>query len=538
MNAPELLPCRAYTRIVPLRGRLPEGSGFVYRNAGTMNQRAVDERFCTAFCAYNSEIVSDDVIVVGDIESRRFLLLGALAARRSLTHFAAVWRGRRLCEIRVMQPQLRDDDPDPEPLVELEGDDWRALLAEYGRRVLAELRAAPRDPLRPSVFGYCTWYYYYADVTERDLLENVAALAAHRDAFPARYVQIDDGYQTFQGDWNDQDPSWPTPLRDIAATIRDAGMEAGIWTMPFHASTASRVFREHPDWFVQDGTGHPLVAKGWSPPPDDMWATLDTTRDDVLEHLRRIFRTFREWGYTYFKMDGLGFALLDGVRHDPAATAVSAFRRGLQAIREAVPDSFLLACSQHFLPCVGLVDGARFSDDTHASHAAIVRATECTLNRFWMFPWYEADPDCLIARQDRGNVTAGEARISVLGGILTGFCLTSDNLREMAPNRLGILSKAVSLRMRDVRPAYAARANEWPRLFLGTVDGAPACAVLNYADDAFEVRKADIEGMDPGCPFEELLAGAGRLPGDSFSVPAHDAWLVVQRPRETLFPVD
>ena len=523
-----LLPCRFRTRVVPLLGRLPEGAGFVYRAAGTMNQRAVGERFYTNFCGYNSEIVADDVIVVGDLGARAFVLVGALTARRSLTHLAAVWRGRRLCEIRVMQPQIADDDPDPDPVVILEGDDWRSLLLEYGRRVLDAYGAAPRDPGRPSVFGYCTWYYYYADVTERDLLENVDALAAHHAAFPARYVQIDDGYQTFQGDWNDQDASWPTPLRDIAARIRTSGMEAGIWTMPFHASTASRVFREHPEWFVQDGHGRPLVAKGWSPPPDDMWATLDTTRDDVLEHLRTIFRTFREWGFTYFKMDGLGFALLDGVRHDPSATAVSAFRRGLQAIREAVPDSFLLGCSQHFLPCVGLCDGVRFSDDTRAQHESIVLATECTLNRFWMFPWYEADPDCLIARQDRGSVTPGEARISVLGGILTGFCLTSDNLSTMAPGRLDILSKAAKLRMRDVRPTYHVRSDAWPNLFLGTVDGRPACAVLNYGDTSLEVRKADIEGMDPAGAFEEVLAGAGSLAGESFTVPAHDAWIVVQ----------
>ena len=526
---PAPVPSRCHTRVLPVLGLLPEGSFFIYRNAGTMNQRTVGERFYTAFSAYNSEVVSDDVIVVGHLGTRKFLLVGALTARRSLTHLSAVFRGRVLSEIRIVQPQIADDDPAPEEILVLRGDDWRALLSEYGRAVARAMRAVPRDGARPSVFGYCTWYYYYADVTERDLLENVDTLAARRDVFPARYVQIDDGYQTFQGDWNDQDASWPTPLRDIAARIRSKGMEAGIWTMPFHASTASRVFREHPEWFVRDDSGNPLVAQGWSPPPDDKWVTLDTSREDVLEHLRTIFRTFREWGFTYFKMDGLGFALVDGVRHDPAATPVSAFRQGLQAIREAVPDSFLLGCSQHFLPCVGLCDGVRFSDDTQARSGSIVAAVQCTLNRFWMFPWYEADPDVLIARQDRGDVTPGDARISVLGGILTGFCLTSDNLATIAPERLGILAKAVSLRMRDVRPLYDVSPFEWPRLFLGTVDGRPACALVNYGDAFYEVRKADIEGMDPAGSFEEVLADAGPIGGDTIRVPAHDGWLVVQR---------
>ncbi|MBR4613199.1 MAG: hypothetical protein IKO40_10850 [Kiritimatiellae bacterium] len=82
---PSPVPSRCHTRVLPVRGLLPEGSLFIYRNAGTMNQRTVGERFYTAFSAYNSEVVSDDVIVVGHLGARKFLLVGALTARRSLT---------------------------------------------------------------------------------------------------------------------------------------------------------------------------------------------------------------------------------------------------------------------------------------------------------------------------------------------------------------------------------------------------------------------------------------------------------------------
>ncbi len=519
-----------YERLLTLD--MPATASFIYNHAGTMNQRSGGDTMYPCFCAYNSEVVADDVIVVGDTATSRYVLVGALTAFRSLTHLSVVWRGRRMREIKIWQPEIKEGET-PEEIAVLEGDDWRELLARYGRMAGERMNALHPAADAKNVTGYCSWYYYYKDVTEKDFLENVETLAAHQSSpFKARFVQIDDGYQAFQGAWNDQHASWPTPLADIAKKITDAGMEAGIWTMPFHASTASRVFREHPDWFVKGADGKPLVAKGWSPPPDHLWATLDTTQDAVLEHLADIFRTFRKWGYTYFKMDGLGFALLDGVRADPSATSVSAFRKGLKAIRDAVPDSFLLACSQHFLPCVGLVDGARFSDDTHASADPIIDAANQTLNRFWMFDnFYWADPDCLIVRTDRGSQTPGESRISALTGIMTGFALTSDNLALLPPERLELLGRAASIRVRGVRPGVKSRPWDatWPPIFTGTVDGAPAAALINEGCKPKTWKLAEIEGFAKGRPCEELLHPMGAVAGAEFTLPPHDAALLVQR---------
>lgn len=523
----ELKKVQYYERLLPID--LPETAGFIYSHAGTMNQRAFNDSLYPVFSAYNSEVVADDVIVVGDAESSKYILVGALTAKRSLTHLSVVWRGRKMREIKIWQPEIREGEA-PEELAILEGSDWRELLISYGKLVAEKMQALSPAPGAANVTGYCTWYYYYKDVTEKDFLENVDALAAKQSSpFKARYVQIDDGYQAFQGDWNDQHASWPTPLSDIARKITDAGMEAGIWTMPFHASTASRVFRDHPEWFVKGPDGKPLVAKGWSAPPDHLWATLDTTQDAVLEHLANIFRTFRKWGYTYFKMDGLGFALVDGIRSDPNATSVSAFRKGLKAIRDAVPDSFLLACSQHFLPCVGLVDGARFSEDTHASTFPIFRAANQTLNRFWMIDrFYWADPDCLIARTDRGTQTLGESHISVLTGILTGFALTSDNLSVIPPERLELLGRATSIRMRNVRPVKELDWGvPWPAAFIGTVDGKPAAAIINFNDEPRTWKIREVEGMDGAASFREVLHPAGALANGEITVGPHDAVLVV-----------
>ena len=263
--------------------------------------------------------------------------------------------------------------------------------------------------------------------------------------------------------------------------------------MPTTASTASKVYQAHPDWFVKNEHGETATLPGWSPAPDNHWACLDSTNPEAREHIANVFKTFRSWGFTYFKMDGLYFGLQKGIRRDPDATSVSAFRLLLKTIREAVPDAVLMACSEPFLPCLGLVDNARVSNDTsryfHGTQepknapqqcgCSIADAFHISLANFWCFDrWFRADPDVVMARQDNAFYTRGQAKISVLGGIMTGVSFTSDHLGTINPERNALLAKAQDIRMRDVRPLNTVP-NIWPMEFEGTVNGKRAVALVN-----------------------------------------------------------
>lgn len=435
------------------------------------------------------DLSSSNVIVVGC--DGHYVLTGAVTAFRSLTMLRAVYENRRITGIEMYQSDIRPGES-PEETIILEGPDWRDLLIQYADITAKKMGVKPIAAER-NLTGYCTWYYYYKDVTQQHMLENIEALTDNRTPYAAEYVQIDDGYQTFQGDWLDQRESWPTPLRDVAAKIIDGGMKAGIWTMPTTASTASRVYREHPDWFVKNERGETATLPGWTPPPDNHWACLDTTIPEAREHIANVFRTFRSWGYTYFKMDGLYFGLQKGIRRDPDATSVSAYRLLLKTIRDAVPDSLVMACSAPFLPSLGLVDNARVSNDTsryfhscrepknapQPSSVSIADAFHVTMSNFWCFDrWFRADPDVIMARQDNAFYTRGQAKISVLGGIMTGICLTSDHLGTINPERNALLAKAQNIRMRNVRPLNSIP-NIWPMEFEGTVEGKRAVALIN-----------------------------------------------------------
>lgn len=523
-----------YRAFLPLD--LPPEATFVYRNNNNM-ATSVPNPNVYALGGMDWTLESHDMVVAGDVQTGRYVLAGALTANRSMTYFTVIRKGR-LVGISVRQPFIKPGEQ-PEELLVLEGPDWRELMIQYADAAAKKMGVKPIDATK-NITGYCTWYYYYADVSEKNLLDNLAALKSNRDPYAAQVVQIDDGYQTHQGDWLDQRDAWPTPLKTIAEEITSAGMEAGIWTMPMLASTASRVFKEHPDWFVKDEKGEPLAIRGWSPPPDHHWLCLDATLPAVQEHLAQVFQTFRSWGYTYFKMDGLGYGLAIGRRHDPDATPVSAFRLALKAIRNAVPDATLLGCCPPFMPCLGLVDNCRVSGDTSRYYYAkgpdyanfdadtgcsIRHAMHVTMANWWKYDrWFRCDPDTLMARQDNAFYTYGEAKMSVLTGIITGVCITSDNLGTIAPDRLALLGRAQELRLKDATP-FEWPMDYWPQVFTGTVNGRKAVAIFNDCDHEM-TYEFDKYGLPEEC--DELL-DVPSVRKKKIILPAHDAALIVAK---------
>ena len=467
-------------------------SSWIYTSENTMVKLQGDAPLKTAM-GIAGDISSCNVIVVG--QENQFILAGAVTAFRSQTILRALVEQRRITGIEAWQPEIKEGEA-PEEMVILEGDDWRELLCQYADITARKMGVPPVDGSK-NMTGYCSWYYYYKDVSEKNMLENIDALIANRTPYAADYIQIDDGFQTFQGDWLDQHESWPTPLVEIARKITSAGIKAGIWTMPTTASTGSRVYREHPDWFVKNDQGETAVLPGWSPKPDHLWACLDATNPAAREHIARVFKTFWDMGFTYFKMDGLYFGLQKGHRYDPDATSISAFRLLLETIRKAVPEAVLMACSEPFLPCLGLVDNARVSNDTSRyfdllpanrqkssrCECTIADAFNISMSNFWMFDrWFRADPDVVMARQDNAFYTRNEAKVSVLGAIMSGVAFTSDHLGKINPDRNALLAKAQNIRMRHARP-YNSLPNCWPEMFEGEINGKRAVAVVNFSSE-------------------------------------------------------
>jgi alpha-galactosidase len=271
---------------------------------------------------------------------------------------------------------------DLEEFVFLSGPDREALLAAVGDRI-----AAHHPPLRVAAppSGWCSWYCFGPKVTAEDVRRNLDVIA--RDTPGLRYIQVDDGYQPAMGDWLETGAAFGGNVQGVLKEIRARGFEPAIWVAPFVAEKDSNVFKAHPDWFVTGADGRPLRSDlvtfgGWRRGP---WYALDGTHPEAQAHLESVFRTMRtEWGCTYFKLDANFWGAIHGGRfHDPRATRVEAYRRGMEAVRRGAGDAFILGCNHPLWPSLGLVHGSRSSNDIKRTWARVKGTARQNLLRNW-----------------------------------------------------------------------------------------------------------------------------------------------------------
>jgi alpha-galactosidase len=271
-------------------------------------------------------------------------------------------------------------------------------------------------PLRPAPTVWCSWYQYFTAVTEADIVENLDAM--DRLELPVDVVQLDDGYQAEVGDWLELSDRFAS-LPELVRRIRDRGRRAGLWVAPFLVGERSRLAKDHPDWLV----GGADAGRNW----DQDLAALDTTHPAAAAWLGEVFGTFAVMGFDYFKIDFVYAAAMAGRRHDPEVTPVQAYRRGVELVRAAIGESYLLGCGAPVLPSIGLVDAMRVSPDTAphyepeggdlsrpSQRAAVLNGVSRAYQqgRFWV-----NDPDCLIVRPEVEQREEWAAHVLRYGGL-------------------------------------------------------------------------------------------------------------------------
>ncbi len=259
----------------------------------------------------------------------------------------------------------------------------------------------PHATIMPKT-GWCSWYAYYADVTQEHIIENLDIMA--KDFPQLEYLQIDDGYQLHMGDWLTDSDRFANGLKDLCDKIRAKGKKPAIWVAPFIADGKSEVFKTHPEWFIQGPDGKPLKAEdvtygGWRETP---WYLLDMSIPAVRERITSIFKTFHtQFGIDYFKLDACYWGAIKGLKyHNAGITAIIHYRLGLDCIRKGVGfNSYILGCNAPFWPSLGLVNGQRITDDVDRTPERITQQFNEFRHRNWMANrLWSNDIDCVVTK--------------------------------------------------------------------------------------------------------------------------------------------
>ena len=323
-----------------------------------------------------------------------------------------------------------------------EAADRDALLDELAAHLVA---SHPPLKFNAPPAGWCSWYCFGPRVTAQQVLDNLDVIAKRIPGL--RYIQIDDGYQPAMGDWLETGAAFGGAVQTVLKQIRARGFEPAIWVAPFIAEEGSNLFKQHPDWFVKDADGTPLRSNkvtfgGWRRGP---WYALDGTHPEARAHLEHVFKTMREaWGCTYFKLDANFWGAIHGGRfHDPTATRIEAYRRGMAAVLKGTRDAFVLGCNHPIWPSLGLIHGSRSSHDIKREWKRISDTARQNLMRNWQNGrlWWN-DPDAIVLT---GELPEHEFRFHATAIYATGgMILSGDDLTQISEPRLAMLQKLES----------------------------------------------------------------------------------------------
>ena len=367
--------------------------------------------------------------------------------------------------------------------------------------------------------GWMSWNVYFDKATAEDNLKEARVGKEFLQPFGCEIWSI----ESWQGGSDSlpvsnfdnlslkaNERQFPEGMKKLADDIRALGFRPGLWTAPF-GTGSDEFYNQHKDWFLHDKDGKPMST--WNGK-----YTVDPSNDEVVDWLRHIHDVAsHEWGYEFFKIDGMsgsgpGYCAHFFERPEVRAAfknpdVKAPFERCVKALREGIGDDrVFLACQGHFTgPEARYADAARTGADiVHPNQPVkwsnVLQQAGRTLNQIFVNNIvFFSDPDTLLVN----DLPLEEARVTTtivaLPGQQTFF---GDFLTKTPPDRMKLLQQ--TLPVCDVRPGslypYFSNLPVWDLKVGRSFEDWDVVALFNWDDDDAEV----------GCSLEEL----GNPPGD------------------------
>ncbi len=278
-----------------------------------------------------------------------------------------------ICELSIQNGQFQvkaDGEKRPlqsgesmpfESLVYLQSENWQDLLLQYAD-LLAEkydLRVSDKDWI-----GWGTWDYYTRYFSLQDIIDNVQGAKELNKTLKNKIelIQVDGSWWVERGDYYETNERFPD-MGQVMDYIRDSGFVAGLHFDGFRASAKAKIVAEHPEYFVDraQNAQQGIVFFDYSHPGARAYIS------DVITNARE------NWGAEYFKVDFMTQGMLpEGETHLPV-TRLERFNMGLATMREAMGDTYFLACNALFGSVLGYVEACRTSKDIKPQYPETLR---------------------------------------------------------------------------------------------------------------------------------------------------------------------
>lgn len=144
---------------------------------------------------------------------------------------------------------------------------------------------------------WCSWGYM-----RRFTMDEVMGTLPKVKELGIKWVDIDDGYQKAEGDWDVADQRFPggsRAMKNLTEKIHSYGMKAKLWWAPLAADPCSDLLKNDPDLLLQNEEGAPQYITWWNS------YFMSPAYKGTSDHTMKVVKMFlADWGFDGLKMDG------------------------------------------------------------------------------------------------------------------------------------------------------------------------------------------------------------------------------------------
>ncbi|WP_019617180.1 alpha-galactosidase [Psychromonas ossibalaenae] len=286
--------------------------------------------------------------------------------------------------------------------------------------------------------------------------EKIINFAEHCKRHGVGRMTMDDGWfgcrnddTSSLGDWVVDENKFPKGLKSLADSVRDKGVEFGIWVEPEMFNKDSNLYRSHPDWMLHTA-GHP-ASHGRNQ------YILDLGREEVTEYLynclEQVFAatktTFVKWDMNRH-MTEVGSAVLNSDQQQEAAHRyILGLYKLLERLFKRFPEIVWENCASgggrldpgmlYYMPETWTSDNTDAADRLHIQYgASLVYPISSIVNQVSPAPNHQVG---------RSTPFAFRNAVALFGsmGYICDITSLSDEERQIAKHYLDIWGKYNSL---------------------------------------------------------------------------------------------